>query len=100
MKRRAARVDANQGDVVDALRAIGCSVALTHAAGGGFPDLVVGVDGINLLIEVKDGKKPPSERKLTKDQVLFHAQWRGQIAVVKNVAEALQLIGSIRNGNH
>ncbi|MCP5007959.1 MAG: hypothetical protein GY941_29095 [Planctomycetes bacterium] len=76
---------------------MGCTVAVTSAAGNGFPDIVVGRTDItgerkNWLIEIKDGNKPPSERKLTPDQVKFHSQWRGQIAVVKSLDEALDLV--------
>lgn len=92
MRRRAAKVDDNQRDIVDALRAIGCSVAVTSAAGQGFPDLVVGHRGSNYLVEVKDGKKPPSARALTKDQQTFRDGWRGQYTVVKSVAEAITFI--------
>lgn len=94
--RRKARVDANHRDVVDALRAIGCSVADTSGAGSGFPDIVVGVSGINLMVEIKDGSKPPSERRLTPDQKDFHASWSGQVAVVNSVAEAVTLVTQTR----
>ena len=92
MRRRAARVDENQGDIVDALRAIGCSVAPTSTAGDGFPDLVVGDRGRNYLIEIKDGDKPPSRRVLTQDQIDFHSTWHGQICVICTVAEAIVFI--------
>ena len=93
------RVDANQSEIVAALRACGCSVAITSDAGHGFPDLVVGRMGhrgrVSLLIEVKDGSKPPSARGLTPDQVEFHAAWRGQIATARNVVEALCVVGVV-----
>ena len=92
MSRRAAKVDANQFSIVHALRAMGASVALTHAAGEGFPDLVVGYRGRNLLVEVKDGTLPPSARKLTAPQEKFHDEWRGHICVVKNIEEAAALL--------
>ena len=47
----------------------------------------------NYLIEVKDGAKPPSARKLTPDQVKFHHDWCGQIAVAESVEDALAVIG-------
>ena len=87
MSRRAAKVDANQSSIVSAFRTMGATVALTHSAGEGFPDLVVGYRGVNLLVEVKDGSLPPSARKLTGPQVKFHNDWRGQICVVKNVVK-------------
>ena len=39
--RRAARVDDNQGQIVDALRRVGCSVWSLAGVGKGFPDLAV-----------------------------------------------------------
>ena len=90
---RAARVDANQAEIVAALRQVGCSVQPLHMVGKGCPDLLVGRSGLNVLIEVKDGSKPPSERKLTPDQCIWHDNWRGQVTVVCNVHEALVAVG-------
>ncbi len=90
---RAARVDANQAEIVDALRKVGCTVQPLHAVGQGVPDLLVGYRGNNVLIEVKDGSKPPSARKLTPDQVNWHGDWRGQVVVVQNVKEAFEAVG-------
>lgn len=90
--RRAARTDANQIAIIKALRAIGASVADTSGAGSGFPDLVVGYRGRNWLLEVKDGRKPPSARRLTNDQEIFAAGWRGHWACVKSEAEAIELV--------
>ena len=101
---RAAKVDANQGEIVEALRAHGCEVLSLAPMGSGCPDLLVwtpyasngfreGLDGRTFLIEVKDGSKPPSARKLTPDQVKFHSEWPGEINIVNNVAEALRAAG-------
>ncbi len=95
MERRYKRTDDNQDEIVDGLKSIGCSVAKTTAAGGGFPDIVVGYRGVNWLIEIKDGNKIPSARKLTQDQVKFHAEWKGQIDVVNSLEDAIDLILSI-----
>lgn len=94
---RARKIDDNQQSIVDALRKIGCSVAITSSAGNGFPDLVIGrtgIDGVkrNWLIEVKDGDKPKSRQRLTPDQEKFHSEWKGQIDVVRSVDEALNLV--------
>ena len=91
--RRAAKIDANQPDIVAALRAAGASVEPLHAVGKGVPDLLVAHRGTNYLIEVKDGGKVPSARKLTAAQVDWHAAWRGQVAVVETVEHALAVIG-------
>lgn len=89
--RRAAKVDDNHNEIVDALRQIGASVKPVHALKG-FVDIVVGYRGINYLIEIKDGKKPPSKQKLTEDEQKFHDEWKGQAIVVKNVTEALAVL--------
>lgn len=88
---RAARIDSNQNVIVAALRAIGCSVAITSGIGKGFPDLVVARAGKNYLIEIKDPSKPKADRQLTPAQVKFHSEWRGQIAVVETIDEAIKI---------
>ena len=87
--RRAAKVDANQADIVKGLRRIGCSVLPLHAVGQGCPDLLVARSGNTMLMEIKDGNKPPSQRKLTPDQEAFHERWHGGIATVCNLEEAI-----------
>ena len=93
---RAARTDKNQAEVVDALRAAGCKVQSLASVGDGVPDLLVGLPNRRLvLVEVKDGDKPPSDRKLTPKQVKFHDEWAGwPVYVVESVGEALELISN------
>jgi Holliday junction resolvase len=91
--RRAARIDDNQNEIVKKLRDIGCSVAITSAVGRGFPDIVVGFKGFNYLIEIKDGKKPPSQRKLTSDEQAWHDQWRGSVHIVESFDDCLAILG-------
>lgn len=96
--RRAAKVDENQPEIVQALRKAGATVTPLHAVGSGCPDLLVGWKNSNLLVEVKDGAKPPSARKLTKDQQEWHATWAGQVVVVKDIDEALNVLGIEHKG--
>lgn len=91
--RRAAKIDANQPEIVAAFRAVGASVQPLHSVGQGCTDLLVGFRGQNYAVEVKDGSLPPSARKLTPAQVEWHGAWRGQVAVVNSVDEAMSLIG-------
>lgn len=90
--RRAARVDANQSDVIEALRAIGASVQPLHMVGQGCPDLLVGHRDRNWLIEVKDGAKMPSRRRLTDDQVRWRDAWRGIVWVVTCPQDAVAIV--------
>lgn len=91
--RRAARVDRNQAEIIDALRAIGASVEPLHFAGRGMPDLLVGLGGVNYLLEVKDGERPPSERELTPAELEWHGAWRGRVVIVASVNDALAALG-------
>jgi len=95
--RRAAKIDGNQNEIVDALRAVGAQVAVTSAVGNGFPDLVVGYmhKGVRrvYMIEIKDGELPPSARKLTPEQARFHREWFGYCWLANSVSDALAIIG-------
>jgi Holliday junction resolvase len=93
-----ARTDDNQNEIVQALRGVGASVAITSQLGSGFPDIVAGYRGQNYLIEIKDGFKPPSKRKLTPDEQEFHDLWRGTVHVANSVDEALAIIGATYYG--
>jgi hypothetical protein len=94
---RAARIDANHEQVVSALRAAGASVQSLAAVGQGVPDLLVGFQGKTLLMEIKDGNKTPSERRLTEPQLKWHGAWRGgPLAVVDGVDAALRMLGVMK----
>jgi Holliday junction resolvase len=76
------KVDTNQKEIVEALRACGFSVVHLHAVGKGCPDLIAGRLGVNYLIEIKSAKG-----KLTPAQVEFHDNWMGQVIVVRSVED-------------
>lgn len=90
--RRAAKRDANEQPIIEALETCGCSVSQINSDDG-ITDLVVGRAGVNYLLEVKDGSKPKSAQKLTPPQEVWHAGWKGQKAIVRNVTEALVAVG-------
>lgn len=91
--RRAARVDANQEQIVSALRAAGASVHSLASVGLGIPDLLVGYNGFTVLMEIKDGNKPFSQQRLTPAQQKFHKEWTGgSIAVVNSAEGALRIL--------
>lgn len=97
--KRNAKVDANQAQIVAALRRVGCYVLHLHQLKNAF-DLLVCWRGQTWCVEVKDGNKPPSRRKLTegeqgcKDElervgVGYH--------IIESVDQALRLVGAIYN---
>jgi Holliday junction resolvase len=90
--RRAARTDRNQREIVRAFRQIGATVQILSAVGHGCPDVLCGFRGQNILVEIKDGSKPPSARNLTADQVLWHAKWAGQVCVAESVEDAVKRV--------
>lgn len=87
MARRAARIDTNQPEIVKEFRKHGCTVQHLHMVGDGCPDIAVGFGGINYLIEIKDGNKPPSGRKLTKDEQMWHNGWNGSVHIIESVKD-------------
>jgi soluble P-type ATPase len=89
--RRAARTDANQAQIVKALRGYGCKVFPTHMVGNGFPDLVVSIHGKVGFMEIKDGNKSESRRALTADQIKFWTEWKDcPLSLVTDVDGALR----------
>jgi hypothetical protein len=93
--RRAAKVDRNQAEIVKAFRDCGMTVQVLSAVGKGCPDTLVGFRGINVLVEIKDGEKPPSEQKLTQDQVTWHGSWAGQVCVANSINDAIEQVISV-----
>jgi hypothetical protein len=96
--RIASRVDANQPEIVAALRKCGATVQHLHQVGHGAPDLLVGYRGMNLLFECKDDNKPLSKRKLTPDEQNFFNTWNGQVDVIENIQEALNTLAARTRG--
>ena len=94
--RRNARVDDNHAEIVAAFEALGCSVISLAPMGRGVPDLLIGVSCRTYLCEVKDGKKPPSARKLTPDEVRFQKSWRGQWTLVESVDDVVEFVKAWR----
>lgn len=90
--RRAGRLDANQREIVEALRAAGASVRSLASVGNGCPDLLVGYGRVNTLLEVKDGRKEPARRRLKPLEQGFVDTWRGQVSVVESVDQALAIV--------
>jgi hypothetical protein len=84
--RYAARVDANQAQVVSALRAAGAYVCII-----GLPvDLLVGYNNHTYLVEIKDGSK----KRLTKLQQDFFEFWTGgSLYRIDGPEGALRMIG-------
>lgn len=88
------RTDANHAEVIGWFEQLGCIVTDTSQVGGGFPDIVCGLIGRTLLIEIKteDGELLPSQKT-------FNARWRGeQPVLVRTQQDCIDLVTKIRRG--
>ena len=84
--------DSNHDEIVKWLKAFGATVQSLTSLGDGCPDLLIGYRGVNVLAEIKDAKLSPSRRQLRRNQVDWHARWRGQVAVVECPEDAVALL--------
>ena len=95
--RRASKTDRNHVEIMQTFRAHGFSVLDLSAVGKGCPDLLCANEKKTVMVEVKDGLKPPSQRQLNDKQKDFHAGWKGDIAIITTVQEATDLASALRN---
>lgn len=87
---RNAKSDANQPEIVAALRKAGATVQVLSAVGKGVPDLLVGYKNLNTLLELK-----VSGGKLTPQQKIWHGSWLGDVHVVYSAEEAVRVIKEV-----
>jgi hypothetical protein len=92
-----ARKDSNHTEVVKAFRDLGASVLDTAQLGNGAGDIIVGLHNHNVMVEIKDGAKPPSARKLTPDEVQFHDEWKGWIEIVYSIDDVVSIVKRMVN---
>lgn len=92
--RRDCRVDGNHLEICHTLRKCGVSIRSTASLGDGFPDVVAGFRGFNYLIEIKNGAK---KWNLSKDQVVFHDEWQGQIVIIDSIESAIEWMNGFRH---
>jgi hypothetical protein len=90
--RRAARVDANQGEVIDALRKAGASVLVI----GQPVDLLVGHRGVTLLMECKNPQSRYGKAGANDNQRSFMEAWTGgPVSLVDGPEAALRALGVV-----
>ena len=87
--------DRNHRQIQEALRSVTYPVEDTSRFGKGWPDIIARHRKTKavVFIEIKDGNKSPSARKLTPDEEAFAARWEGVWVVVTNIDEALRAVG-------
>ena len=80
--------DGNEIEIVAALEAIGCTVERIDVLG----DLLVGRGAKNIVLEVKQPGQARSNRKHAREQRAKREAWKGQIAVVENALQAIEVV--------
>lgn len=87
--RAPSRVDANQAELVKHWRGLNGTWESTHALAGAL-DGIAGAWGIDVRVEIKDGSKPPSARKLTQAELTTMQNWKGRKPVVWESVEDVE----------
>lgn len=88
--RRAAKVDDNQSEIVKAFRATGWTVLIISQLKN-CCDIMISKNGRTVAIEIKDGAKPPSARKLSEGEQKFKDAWQGEYALVESIEDVLKI---------
>lgn len=86
---RAKRRDDNHEDTREFLRGKGWSIADTAGLGYGIPDFFAGKPEFCAAVELKDGDKSPSKRKLTPAEQRFKDNWTGPYILALGPEDAL-----------
>lgn len=90
------KVDANQKEIVKALRDKGMSVLIMSSLGKGAPDIAVGAKGMTFFFEIKDGKKCKSAKKLTECEQLFFDNWKGHVAIIESLEDVDEFVEFVK----
>ena len=101
MPRFAAKTDRGQQEIVQTLRDLGCYVEpKLSRLGSGIPDLIVMRHGSIFLVELKDGKKPPSKQKLTPEEQVWHTEAKAiggvDVLIWRSVEDGLEWVKGTR----
>lgn len=84
--RRAAKVDANQPEIVKAFRKLGWYVLIISQLKN-CCDVIVSKNGRTIAVEIKDGSKPPSQQKLSDGEAKFKNEWQGEYMLVTSIEQ-------------
>lgn len=99
MRYKSSKKDTSQAPIEAFLKQLQISYVSLHFVGEGFPDMIVGVFGINVLIEIKSHEKS----KLRPNQEKFHAEWGGSVFRADSVEDVADILlvheDRIRNQN-
>lgn len=86
---KAKRKDINQPELEVRLKKLGFSVTSLHALGKGIPDLLLGIMGINIVVEVKH-----DNAELTEPEKEWHRDWKGQVRIAQSAEEIVLYVAN------
>jgi len=92
------KTDSNHKEISKHFEDFGCSV-LKIADLPNCCDIIVSKHGRSIFIEIKDGKKPPSARKLTDGELKFKAETKGAWRLVQSIKDADDVIAELTSSN-
>ena len=97
MRRRGSK-DKNHDEICDTFRQLGCSVAEMATCGvDDFPDVIVGLCGFDVQVEIKNPETAYGRRGLTDGQARYARDWAGRKPVMcSSVDEAVALVQNWR----
>lgn len=99
--RQAARKDANHDEIAAIFSGYGFDVIDTSGFSGKMLDLLVTLsNGFFQYIEIKDGRKPKSARKLTTDEEKFISRRPDRCTVIESVEQARAFCAHVIAGKH
>jgi hypothetical protein len=89
------RLDTTQREIVEALRKAGYSVRSLAGVGNGCPDILVGCQRGNVLLEAKGEHARTHKKGILSDQEkLFFTAWLGPVALVFSAEDALSVVAN------
>jgi hypothetical protein len=88
--RTAARIDDNQPEIVKEFRRLGFSVLLISQLKN-CADILISRDMFTAIIEIKDGKKSPSQRRLTEGEQKFKDSWKGRYYLCESLKDVAKI---------
>ena len=86
----AKRKDDNQTEVVKEFEKLGYHVWLTFRLTN-CVDIVISKDKFTAAVEIKDGEKPPSKRKLTEGEIKFRAAFKGRYYLCESIEDVHEI---------
>ena len=85
-------VDKNQNEIIKAFEQCGCSVLNCARIGSGFPDLVVGFQGNNYLVEVKNPANSYGKKGLNSNQIEWANNWPSPVLVARTLDDVVRFV--------